>query len=567
MALWLTLAALAAPAWAGSGPASISGAVRDSAGVGQMGAVIDISPAAGGPGKRVYADERGQYSAGELPAGKYRVRATASAFLPSLRENVQLAAGAHQLVNLTLNTLFEAIQLLPQRRGAATDDEEWKWTLRSVGNRPILRVLDDGQSVVVASSEREDDRRLKAHVTFVGGAEAAGFGSSADASTHFSLEQSMFSSGTLAFRGNVGYGNGTPGGVIRASYAQQMGSSRPEIALTARRFARGANAPQYGALEAFSLTASNTMTVTETIEITAGSEFQTVQFARHVSTLRPFGTVDVHLTPDTVLEYRYASSQPSAMMRAAKGFDTAPADLTEAGPRMSLEGDRPVLERARHQELSLSRRFGNTRLQAAGYIDHVADAALVGVGNVSGDTGDFLPDVYSSTFTWNGGNLDTSGARLVLQHRFSDELTATLAYATGGVIAIGGEGMDWHDMQRALRNERRHAIAAKFSGRLPRSGTRWMASYRWTNDLASGGHALTPVDWFDASPGQADPYFSVFIRQPVPAMAFLPEHMELLVDVRNLLAQGYVPVVGRDGQTLYLVQAARSVRGGVAFSF
>jgi hypothetical protein len=43
--------------------------------------------------------------------------------------------------------------------------------------------------------------------------------------------------------------------------------------------------------------------------------------------------------------------------------------------------------------------------------------------------------------------------------------------------------------------------------------------------------------------------------------------MELMVDVRNLLAQGYVPVVGRDGQTLYLVQAARSVRGGVAFSF
>jgi hypothetical protein len=44
--------------------------------------------------------------------------------------------------------------------------------------------------------------------------------------------------------------------------------------------------------------------------------------------------------------------------------------------------------------------------------------------------------------------------------------------------------------------------------------------------------------------------------------------MEVLVDLRNLLAQGYVPVLGRDGRTLYLVQsAARSVRGGVAFSF
>jgi len=37
--------------------------------------------------------------------------------------------------------------------------------------------------------------------------------------------------------------------------------------------------------------------------------------------------------------------------------------------------------------------------------------------------------------------------------------------------------------------------------------------------------------------------------------------------VRNLLAQGYVPVLGQDGRTVYLVQSARSIRGGVAFSF
>jgi hypothetical protein len=43
--------------------------------------------------------------------------------------------------------------------------------------------------------------------------------------------------------------------------------------------------------------------------------------------------------------------------------------------------------------------------------------------------------------------------------------------------------------------------------------------------------------------------------------------MEALIDIRNLLAQGYVPVVGRDGQTVYLVDSARSVRGGVSFSF
>jgi hypothetical protein len=56
------------------------------------------------------------------------------------------------------------------------------------------------------------------------------------------------------------------------------------------------------------------------------------------------------------------------------------------------------------------------------------------------------------------------------------------------------------------------------------------------------------------------------IRQPIPA-GLLARHMEILLDLRNLLAQGYVPVMGRDGRTLYLVQSARSMRGGVAFSF
>jgi hypothetical protein len=72
---------------------------------------------------------------------------------------------------------------------------------------------------------------------------------------------------------------------------------------------------------------------------------------------------------------------------------------------------------------------------------------------------------------------------------------------------------------------------------------------------------------FNASPGQSDPYLNLFIRQPIPNMGFLPGHMEAIIDVRNLLAQGYVPVLGQDGQTVYLVQSARAVRGGVSFSF
>ena len=97
------------------------------------------------------------------------------------------------------------------------------------------------------------------------------------------------------------------------------------------------------------------------------------------------------------------------------------------------------------------------------------------------------------------------------------------------------------------------------SGTVDRTHTKWIASYRWVN-----GSGVTPVDMFNASPGQADPYLNVFIRQPIPTLG---GRIEAIIDLRNLLAQGYVPVLGQDGQTVYLVDSARSVRGGVAFTF
>ena len=108
------------------------------------------------------------------------------------------------------------------------------------------------------------------------------------------------------------------------------------------------------------------------------------------------------------------------------------------------------------------------------------------------------------------------------------------------------------------------SYASRFKSESGRSGghrTRWITSYRWVN-----GSAITPVDMFNSSPGQSDPFLNVFVRQPIPSMGFLPGHMEAIIDLRNLLAQGYVPVLGQDGQTVYLVQSARSVRGGVAFT-
>jgi hypothetical protein len=332
------------------------------------------------------------------------------------------------------------------------------------------------------------------------------------------------------------------------------------MALTVRRFAASDPSLHNAALQALALSAGDDFSVGDVLELKFGSELQTIQFLGHVTAFRPYGSADLHLSPNTVLEYQYSTSRPD--LRTEKGFDSAPPDLSESNPRVSLLGFSPKVERAHHQEVNASHRMGKNNLQVAVFSDRVGDTVLTGTGDVTASGGFLLPDISSGTFSYTGRPLNTDGMRVVLQRKFSSDLTATLDYAFGGVLDLSRPDASLDQAQQWITTQRRHALAAKFSGTFARTHTSWIASYRWIN-----GTALTPVDMFNASPGQSDAYLNVFIRQPIPSMGFLPGHVEAIIDVRNLLAQGYVPVLGQDGQTVYLVQSARAIRGGVSFTF
>src|SRR5580700_5521940 len=208
------VAAVALPARCGTISGAISGYVRDGSGAPQMGAAVEIlgsaalgSSALGSAAQalKVFTDDRGFYSVASLLPGTYSVKVSAPSFLPSLREKIGVRAGAKMMVNITLTTLFEAIQLVPLQNQA--DDDDWKWTLRSIANRPILRVLDDGTTVVALSGESTANHGIKGNVAFLAGSPGQGFGSPAeDMNADFAVERSLLSTGTLRLNGNVGYG-------------------------------------------------------------------------------------------------------------------------------------------------------------------------------------------------------------------------------------------------------------------------------------------------------------------------------------------------------------------------
>jgi hypothetical protein len=550
---WALIIAMSLPAWAGERPGGISGYVRDASGIPQMGAVVEIAGSALARTLTVFTDAAGFYSAPDLFPGLYSIKVSAPSFLPALQEKVGLQPGTSVHVNITLNTLLNAMRVGPLRGTA--DDDDWKWTLRSVANRPVLRVFDP------AAGAEQQDHDLRAKLSFLAGSAAEGYGSGSDMSTAFSVERSIFSTSRVGLSGNVGYGDTLPAAVLRATYSHRLlDGSGPSTAITMRRFAPSDPNLHYAALQALALNAGDDFAVGDVFELRFGSELQTIQFLGHVTAFRPYGSLDLHLSPDTVLSYDYATSLPNT--REEKGFDSAPADLSEADPRVSMINFGTRLERAHHQELNVSRRIGKNSVQVAVFSDRVADTALLGTGEVTAAGGFLLPDIYSGTFTYTGGTLDTPGVRVVMERKFCSDLTATLDYAYGGVLDLAKPDVELQQAQQWITTQRRQALAAKLTGTIPRTHTRWIASYRWIN-----GPALTPVDMFNGSPGQSDPFLNVFISQPVPTLGFLPAHMQALIDLRNLLAQGYVPVIGQDGQTVYLVQAARSIRGGVTITF
>jgi len=103
------------------------------------------------------------------------------------------------------------------------------------------------------------------------------------------------------------------------------------------------------------------------------------------------------------------------------------------------------------------------------------------------------------------------------------------------------------------------SVGANVSARLPRSGTKVNAGYKWV-----GGITVSRLDAFGESLYQIDPFLHVGLRQALPK--FAPGRWEAIANCDNLFAQGYVSLNTQDGRAV-LVPAFRTFRGGLSVQF
>ncbi len=550
----------------------VSGVVRDAQGVAQMGALVQVLAANSFTVGTAITDQHGHYVVANLSPGRYFVRASAAMFVPVTKANLQLRTGANTVVNLTMAALFDTAAWLPaQRRRADETADDWKWTLRSTANRPILRMVDDDGAVVeVSSSASEIPMLLRAKAA---GAVESGDGSFGRGGLHnvMTVHQALDDGSNMMLRTSVGSATafGSAPSEFDLGYEARTGfeggSSRTVVSYVTHPDLLAEGGP---GLNVMQVTSAQRMSLGERVEVEAGGRLTAVQAGESAIKAHPFVRVSAHPTGEWTLEYRMATDI------GVQEFDDVTSGDADV-PVALVRNGRLALESSRHQELSVAHRTGRASVQMTVYRDGFAASAVSG-GVASTDAtskGDqplpqastgMLLDPTTGSFRALGTGYGADGTRITVSSALTPALWLAAEYSTGRALALGDEfgsgTQTFGDTVAALKARRSQTATLALKGRIVGTGTRVRASYRW-QPLGE----VTAVDPYGAFGDQA--YLSCLIRQPLRMGKTFPKNMEATIDVTNLLAQGYRPFVSADGQTLFFAQAPRTIQAGLSFSF
>jgi hypothetical protein len=535
-------------------PATVSGVVRDARGTPQMGAMVELMAANATVVARVYTNVRGAFSFDQVFPGTYQIKATGDSFLPTLREDLRLSSRSKVIVNLTLSTLFEAIQWLPaQPKSPDEPSDDWKWTLRSSSNRPLLRLLQDGPLVVLSGDDHGSGPQLAARVEVTGPSRAFGQGGPHHA---FAVERSSAVGGHLILRANLSP-QPEQGSEYMAGYQLALGPERQirnVVSVQQMNAVEGAGSQGFYALRLRSAEAVN---LGPNASMELGNEVQSVRGASETTSSLPFVNASWH---EDGISVAYRAATSPEMQNAGNVADSA-----TLAPMFSEEGGRVRIQHGLHQELRFEDNTSSRRALVAFYEDEIQSPVIGGGGWVSQQdltTGDILYDPVSQGFRVTGPGYTTGGISAVFAQKIAGSTWAALSYANGKALAfeVPESEVSVAEAVQQLTQRRTDAVTASLDGRVVRTGTSWHTSYRW-----QPVNTVTPVAVYDSF-GQGA-YLNLLVRQRIHCGHLLPNGTEALVDVRNLLAEGYRPFLTRDGSTLYFAQSERSIQGGLSFSF
>jgi len=543
-------------------PGTVTGSVRDSAGVPQIGAKVQLLRPDMTVIASAYTDNKGMFTIASIAPGQYALKAMGQSFLPSLREDVRVRT--RTVVNLTLNSLYEVMQWLPSEpRSTNAQKDDWKFTLSSPANRPLLRWLEDGPLVVVNDGSGAGPK-LKARLMATG--QEGTFGESGErisatveetpsnsrellARVDFAPDSAAGMESMLGFRQDLGYA-GSVQSVAAVSIHPEMEAGGSE------------------GLDEAAVRTWETMHFGDTFEAEAGSTAVMARFATNTpNTLvaaLPYAQVEWR-QGDQSIRYRVATAVPGR---------TGGAD-SQAGtyiPSVGVRQGRLTLEHGLHQEIGWERQTDRTGLSVLFFSDVLDNPVIEAAGSSeafgSAAAAEWIYDPVSGVIHATGPEFAANGVLASFDTRLPGGDLLKLGYMNGDALAMAprttAPAAQMAQLLAAVRAKRAQAYSISLSGTIEGTGTRWRASYRWQPE-----QTLTPVAAYAAN--AAEPYLNLHVRQAIhmghDGRREGQSGFEALLDLRNLLAQGYQPYVLADGSLVVLAQDQRGVSGGLAFTF
>ena len=563
---------------------AVSGLVTDAAGKPQSGAAVALFNQQEILLGRVYTDLSGGFSFGDLLPDTYSLKVSLASFVPASRDRVQVQSGMRSLLQVSLSKMFSTIQVVsvvPAPGGLMSDD--WKWTLRSDPSvRPVLRYL-PGEMARLPRIENGTgvfhDSTGMVRISASQGLQADAASEEADLGTQFAFATSFYEGNRVRVSGDVGFApaTGIPGAAIRTTYTRNIAGDSPTVSLMVRQMNLpsrvgqslfGAGDGSVPALRSVTVSANDQAKISDSLTLRYGSEMDNISFIERLQYFSPWAML-TWAAPRGHLDLVFTSGNARPGLQSQTEGLQGELDALSTAPRLSEKDGHIKVQRGDDYEVAYSVDAGSMEYRVSGHRQYVSNATLM-VANPGENllNGDLLPSLFTSTASFNAGNLSSYGYEISATRRLGSQYHVTASYGTLGVVApgrglTGGPAVtDADSLRRSISVENRRAVTLLASGAIRHTGTRFVASYQYS-DLAGAA----PLVSFSTQPDRAEPGLNFAIHQPIPVGLGMPWRMEATADIRNLLAQGYLPLTVADGQSMLIVSNPRVFRGGLAFVF
>ncbi|MEO8662309.1 MAG: TonB-dependent receptor, partial [Bryobacteraceae bacterium] len=534
---------------------------------------------------KALTNDKGLFGFDSLPPDNYSIRVSLASFVPAVKRGILVQPGMRSFLSVNLAGLFSSVELVYALPGqGALLSDEWKWVLRSsVATRSIMHIGDSSRVKVASEKPAKLFSGTKAMVKVSAGDQglSSALGQETDLGTAFALATSTYGNNRVQFTGNVGYGSAS--GIPSAGFSTRFSpmepnSFAPEVQVTMRQVFLptriGAsligNRQDAPALRSISLVSHDQIQISDNLLLEYGGGLESVSYLERLNYLSPFARATYDLGPGGRLQFGYNSGAPPLPLMT----DSAVTDSTlQEGisslalfPRISLRDGRAAVQRTTNFEMGYRKVTGKRVYSLGAYQETMSNAALsVAGGNGLFSNSDLLPDISSHSSIFNVGTFHSRGFTGSVTQQLGSAWTATLAYGNGGVLRTEARRLvsdDPEELRNMVRSAQQQWASVKLGGSIRETGTRLRASYMWTDY-----RSLTPAHMYITQSLYPEAGLNIGIRQPIPYPGGFLGRLEASAELRNLLAQGYLPIDTADGGRLVLIHSPRAVRGGLSFIF